>query len=145
MQTLAQGSNDPNLRVFNVILILLLPRGRIVSISHSGQIHSATETGRPQLLSAPSAVFGLEQVFLDRCCNKPVFSLASSAIATDPLREISARLNSSPVHCRNGFTISTTLRVPVDCGQLTSLHEQFLERGREVSHDLLLMSRRNSS
>jgi hypothetical protein len=163
MQILTQGHIRLKLalilRVFNAILIWLSPRQRIVGFSHSGQIH-ARDAGKSQFLSAPSVGSMVwEQSHLDRCCNKPVVSVASLATGKNSLHESPNRPDTDLVrlHFSNSFP---TVYMPAwllplwgdflsvriaALRQLTFVHEQFLERGQEVSHDLFVMSRRNFS
>jgi hypothetical protein len=95
---------------------------------------------------------------LHRCCNKPVISAALLAIGTDSLHESSTPTGafgslqfsySSPkdymatwLQCLPGVSLSNTIAA---LRQLAFVHEEFLERGQEVSRVLFLTSLRNFS
>jgi hypothetical protein len=96
---------------------------------------------------------------LDRRCNKPVLSAGSFAIGTNSLHENSNKSDIALPCCQHTHDFPTNCLPPrwlllpasslsamiAALGQLTLVHKQFLERGQEVSHDLVLMSRRNFS
>jgi hypothetical protein len=95
---------------------------------------------------------------LDRCCNKPIY-LTSLALSENALYESSNPSCSAVVSlpfsysfpkdyipiwllCLPGAFLSATIAI---LRQLAFVHEEFLERGQEVSRDLFLTSRRNFS
>ena len=96
---------------------------------------------------------------LDRCCNKLVISAASLAIGTDSPYESPNPTGTAIVCFRFSYSspkdymptglfllpgafLSAKIAV---VRQLTCVHEEFLERGQEVSRDLFLTSWRNFS
>lgn len=104
------------------------------------------------ILVCPAADFVGGASSLDRRCNKPV-SLTSPAAGANLLDESSNQPETdlSFFPADRMLTQLLPLRVASLSAKiapllhLTSVHERFLERGQEVSHDLLLMSRRNFS
>lgn len=97
---------------------------------------------------------------MDRRGIKPVLSAGSFAIGTRSLDEDSNKpdtvlpCSQYPHYFSTNCMPTWWLPLPVAAlavkntavqKQLTFVHDRFLERGQEVSHDLFLMSRRNFS
>jgi hypothetical protein len=96
---------------------------------------------------------------LDRCGNKPFLFAESLSTYTNPLPESSNLPETALPCCQYSYSFPTdcmsTWLLPLPAAslsvniavqkQLTFVHDRFLERGQEVSHDLFLMSRRNFS
>ena len=118
-----------------------------------------TDVDKSQFLFASACKIRWWSKFvLDRLWNKPRL-LAPFATGTNSLHQSSHGLNSDLVCFRfpnsfptdympsrlpplRGVSLSTKIAA---LRQLTFVHDQFLERGQEVSQDLVLMSQRNFS
>jgi len=86
---------------------------------------------------------------LDRSCNKPMF-LAAPAAGANLLPKGSDQpetdLPTFPADCILSQLRVSSLSIAIaPLLHLTSVHEPFLERGQEVSHGFIVMSRRNFS